>query len=540
MSDGIIIHEFEVRSYRGLRYLKTAIPPGGVIFAGPTATGKSSAIKAMLAVLQAREIKADSITLGDGSSDIRLQFGGAVDYVARRTIEREGGGKLSVGNAEATVKSPSTWLSQSFPSTLNPITLATADRKTRRAIVLEAFADLKLTREMLLAYVPDLDPKFPVDGNALEVIKAVRADYYAQRTVANSRVEQMRGDYTRLLANADRLRTLVPAGPAPALPDATGMLEVAKATLVRLENQQAEHVRSAERSADARKTVTHLREQAKTVLGTISPVAADADEMQRTALTAARSLVDRLTRELVEAKTALLGHEAALAALEKRRADNDDADRRARAIEQQAAQIEAALDSATVAEVPLSKFAEARTRVEVAHAAYNAATAAAAAVEAETRATEAVPALQELEAEATRLDRIVKDLTDTLPRTLFEQHNAIPGVSIDGDDVLVDGKRIDEGLSGREQLEFCVEIAKRATTGRSRVLIVDGLERVDGKYLPHFLEVATRGGWQLIGTRVDDGETDDPNEGMRLLLITAGGQTETVSETAWSGESSGR
>jgi hypothetical protein len=50
-----------------------------------------------------------------------------------------------------------------------------------------------------------------------------------------------------------------------------------------------------------------------------------------------------------------------------------------------------------------------------------------------------------------------------------------------------------------------VEIKKRAN-GRSKFIIVDGLERIDADQHDAFVEEATRGGWQLIGTRVERGE----------------------------------
>ena len=48
-------------------------------------------------------------------------------------------------------------------------------------------------------------------------------------------------------------------------------------------------------------------------------------------------------------------------------------------------------------------------------------------------------------------------------------------------------------------------VARRANA-RSKILVVDGLERVDPEQYARFVELATAGGYQLIGSRVDRGE----------------------------------
>ncbi len=124
-----------------------------------------------------------------------------------------------------------------------------------------------------------------------------------------------------------------------------------------------------------------------------------------------------------------------------------------------------------------------------------------AAVEAAKAATDTFRAL---EGEAAELDTTVKKLANAAPSELLAEAQGIPGLSIDGDEIMLDGKRLD-ALSGAEQLRFAVEIARRANA-KSRILIVDGLERLDPDQMEAFVAMATADGWQLLGTRVSRGD----------------------------------
>jgi hypothetical protein len=81
--------------------------------------------------------------------------------------------------------------------------------------------------------------------------------------------------------------------------------------------------------------------------------------------------------------------------------------------------------------------------------------------------------------------------------------DAIPGLALDGETVTLDGKSLD-ALSGSEQMRFCIEVARRANA-KSRIIVVDGLERIDPEQYAAFVQQATAGGFQLFGTRVAGG-----------------------------------
>ena len=106
-------------------------------------------------------------------------------------------------------------------------------------------------------------------------------------------------------------------------------------------------------------------------------------------------------------------------------------------------------------------------------------------------------------AKAKRLDEQVATLTHDAPARLLEASGGIAGLSIAGDSILLDGVDLDR-KSEAERLRLAVDLARRLNE-KSKLLIVDGLERVDPDLVPGFLEAATAGGWQLIATRVDRG-----------------------------------
>ena len=105
--------------------------------------------------------------------------------------------------------------------------------------------------------------------------------------------------------------------------------------------------------------------------------------------------------------------------------------------------------------------------------------------------------------EAARLlDSEVKTLTDSLPAALFAEAKGIPGLTLDGPTIRVDGRPLD-ALSSGEQMRFAVDLAKRLST--SKILMLDGLERIAPAAQEEFLAAACVGGFQVFATRVADG-----------------------------------
>jgi hypothetical protein len=181
---------------------------------------------------------------------------------------------------------------------------------------------------------------------------------------------------------------------------------------------------------------------------------------------------------------------------------------RADELDSQAAELESAIAQASVEPVSEEDLARATVRVADANTAAFImdahVTARAEHFAIETKAKELEQKAQAAEAEAGRLDAIVKALTNEAPAALLAQSEGIPGLSLRDDDVLLDGISLDS-LCGAEQVRFCVKVARRANA-KSKVLVVDGLERLDPEQCDIFIHEATRDGWQLLATRVDRGE----------------------------------
>jgi hypothetical protein len=208
-------------------------------------------------------------------------------------------------------------------------------------------------------------------------------------------------------------------------------------------------------------------------------------------------------KRTITARAAADRARAMLAAIERaeRSATNDEAV--ASASESQADELEAALAAAQPPAVSDAELEAVRTRVARAEQTMEGARAAAHARAAADAAVDRRERLADAQRDADILDGYVRALTNDAPATLLASSNGIAGLGIEGDEVTLDGKRLD-ALCGQEQMAFAVQIAKRLNE-KAKLLVVDGLERLDPEQLDAFVREATRDGWQLLGTKVDRG-----------------------------------
>lgn len=103
---------------------------------------------------------------------------------------------------------------------------------------------------------------------------------------------------------------------------------------------------------------------------------------------------------------------------------------------------------------------------------------------------------------ATKLDTIVKKLTKEVPEDLIKKAELpVEGLSIDGDDILINGVSIDN-LSSSEQLKFGLQIV-RALNGEFKIICVDGIETLDKESFEFFLKEAEADDYQYFVTRVE-------------------------------------
>lgn len=494
------ITRIRVNSYRGIQALDTTVPETGAVAKGKNGSGKTSLLKAIRAALAAQDVGPDAIRNGADKAEIVVDL----DHLSVRRAITAKGSTLTVRDGGAEVKSPQTFLRELLGSSpLDPLDLFLAPAKERRARILAALP-VTVTADELRRWAPDLAPGTDCAGHGLEVLGRVRKAYYEQRTAANAAAKAARGDADRAAAAARAAEVGVPAG-APSVDQADAALAARRGELAALEARAADAARAGERTAKTRARVKALRAEADTARDmapeTPSEVMFDA---ARAVQREAEAEVTRLRAALAEAVERCAFAEKALDVLITRQMEAADEQRRAADLDAQADELEAVLVDAGPAPVSADALAAAARAVadaDAARAGAHAASAARAAVDAAKAARDRAEAA---EAEAKRLDAVVVALTDEAPKALLAACNGIPGLTIDGDDIALDGVRLD-ALCGAEQMKLAVEIARRANA-RSKILVVDGLERVDPEQYAAFVQAATAGGFQLIGSRVDRGE----------------------------------
>lgn len=495
------IRKIVIRAYRGIEEQSIDVAPSGAVVKGRNGSGKTTVINAVRAALEGRDIAADAIRKGSAKSEILIDID---DLSVRRAITAKGN-TLAVTKDGMSAKAPQTFLRDLLgTSSLDPMDLLTLKGKERRQRVLAALP-VTVTVEQIRQWVPRVPADFDCSGHGLEVIERVRAKAYEQRGDANKSAKAAKVDMDRLAAEAK-------ATPVPeSVPDVAPLEEAAtkhRSNVVALLARSEESKAATARTAGAREKVKELRGRAT----------AEHALNERVAEVTIKELDATLASAAIEAETL----RTQLAAVEKRIEDgkalrktftdqNATADGHAQAAanaEREANSIEATIAAASVEPVSAAQIDEAVMAEDAARVALQSArdalTSQTKADDAANKAETARAAWDEAAAEAGRLDGIVRALTEEAPTTLLAASDGIPGLALDGDDVLLDGVRLD-ALCGAEQVRFCVEVARRANA-KSKILVVDGLERLDPDQLDVFVHEATRDGWQLLGTRVDRGD----------------------------------
>jgi chemotaxis protein histidine kinase CheA len=497
--NGLRIHEVEIRDFRCISHAHVDVSEGGVLVEGPNGKGKTSFLGAVMATLMGRGISADAVKVGADRAEIRVDLG---DVTVRRVIPRDGTPRVIVRRADGSdVAKPAAYLAELLGGgSLDPLDIYLASPKERKRKILAA-VPARVTVEQLRKWVPTLPDDFPTDGHALEVLEQLHEVAYKQRADANASAKQLRA--AAVLAARVSAEAQVPPGAQP-VADAEASERAASRSLAQLEMQADAATRASAKAEEGWRTVASQREEAKRLRAAAVPsgqaavARADADR-----LAAERDEIVAKLRDLEAKLSAAVRHaESTAAQVASARADHA----RAAQLDASADALEQALSASSFAPVPEGDIARARADVEAALHVLGEARAAERARKLVEEAAQANERAKGAETEADRLDRIVCALRDDAPTSILTEANAIRGLRIAGDDVYLDNVNI-ATRSGAEQLTFAVEIAKRAHTGSARLLVVDGLERLDPEQLERFLRSATSGGWQVLGSRVGPGES---------------------------------
>ena len=514
---GLRIEALKIKNYLGIKRERTvAIGPQGSIVSGGNAVGKTSILKGIRDALISNGVKPENINGDADMSRISVTFD---RETVTRTVTRDGDTSLKIERDGARVTEPAKYLKTMIGSlNLDPLSLLGKTAKEQRDIIC-ASMPMRITRDELAEWWPDCPAKFYTDEHAIAVVENARKTAYADRTQANKNVKTA----TDALARASKATRDAKAAFGKRSPgDTCGEvqaekdLDTARTNLIKLEQrkeQAAKHETSlsAQRAkvADLRKQAVDATEKSKEFA--LSDEVVDADD---DALDDANKEVDRINAEIAELEKLLANAKQAVdAALQKtvandaKLAEQTKLEKQATDATTQADTIESAIAATAPETVTDDDIATAKKAVDDAQAYLATEQQFRRNVATYTQATrlekEADTACTNAEAVQKKLDDAVKALT-AAPAALLAKHNGIPGLSIDGDTVMLDGKPL-AGLCGAEQLEFCVEIARRGNA-KTRIILCDELERLDPERREKFIRDAVRGGYQLIATLVTNGD----------------------------------
>jgi hypothetical protein len=498
------VTRIRVTNYRGLEALDAEIRPAGAIAKGSNAIGKTTVLRSLGAALAARGISPEDIRIGADRAEILVDLDG---LSVKRVITPKAS-TLTVTRDGMKAQKPQNYLTELLGgAAIDPLELfLEKDKKKRRATILAALP-VAVTIEQIRGWTGEPTFIASTEGHGLEVVSRVRDLFYERRTEANRVAVEANGAAERAESDARALAEMLPPFGEPLTVEvARARHEAARADIMRLRTQTEEALKAGDRAAGARERVARLLAEAADVRAGALGIEPTVDDVAVTGATmdAARAEVAELERRLADARARLARAEDGVRDVERRRQDAAAKAARAKALTAQADDLAATIAETSapaptadvIAAAALAEASAARA-LESAQISDRASAATLAAHAKRRAANDAADA-------ADRLDTIVRRLSNEAPAELLASAHAIPGLSIDGDDVVLDGKRLD-ALSGAEQMRFAVDVAKRLNA-KSKILVVDGLERLDPLACDEFVRAATSDGFQLLASKVAAGE----------------------------------
>jgi hypothetical protein len=502
----IRLTRLQLRSYRGIKELDVPVKGSGVIAKGRNGAGKTTVLRAIGAALASADIGADAVKIGDKEGEILidLDVAGKAMHVRRRF--GSSGSTLAVTNDEGDKKSKPTQvlaeLLGSAPLDVVGMVLE-QDPKKRRALILHALP-VRVTVEQLRRWVPSLPDTYNVEGHGLEVVERMRARAYDQRTEANKIAKEAAATAHQASLVASEAEAKVPAG-AGDVEAAGRACEEAKEEMNTIAARRAAAERTAQSMSGFRMTADRNREQAQIERERAKAApTAEAVTKAEQAYTAARVALEQAERAADVARAAAAARESELAELQHASQTAVEQLAKAAQHDRDAERLEASIAQATEV-VSEEDFAAAKAAHTAAAAALDAAHARARATERRAAARAAEETAKTAQAEADRLDGIVKALSTEAPAAILaETEGVAAGLELDGDEVRLGGVSLDK-LCGAERLRFAADVAKALNPGVG-FLVCDGLERLDPEQLDAFVAAATVDGRQLFGSLVDRGE----------------------------------
>jgi hypothetical protein len=499
----IQITRLRLNHFRGWDQVDVDVGPGGTIFSGEDASGKTSFLLAIRAVAEAEGIGPECLRFDAAKGEVLLDMvkveqGRRTAMQAKRTIKRKGKGELELlGSDGVPMPQPAGQLGAMFGGrALNPLKIyeVMSDAKKLRQLIMSA-NPVTLTSADLNKWC-ETSQEWDVSGHGQEVLARVLAMHEGKRKTAGQASDQAKATVTLRTAEANQLRVTTPE---PMTPEAAlTHVEKAARDLAVLRDRRTQAEERQEAAEGTRAKIAALRAEAEEMMtseAAVEPAAEDvraAEEEQAAAAaalaeaqarldrasnvvaslcsarTTARDLVAKATSKVAEANT-----------LEEAIAGTEDMPALAEAMQaSEAAKVEA--EALLVRAEATAKWKLAKQALTIAEATQ-----------------------KQADEEWERLDRICKRLVKEAPAELASRSDMIPGLELTVDSVILDGKDITQ-LCGAERLKFAVTLTKRMA-GRAKILTVDGMEAIPPGKQPGFVRMCLEGGWILFATIVADG-----------------------------------
>ena len=508
----IVVTRLRLNHFRGWDQVDVEVGPGGTIFSGKEATGKSSFLFAIKAAIEAEGIGAEVLRFDAPEGGVLLDMV-KVEQARRtamqikRTIKRKGSSKIELlGSDGVPYPQPKAQIDAMFEGRrLDPLEVykVITDAKKLRQLIMEA-NPVALTSDDMNKWC-ETEQEWNTDGHGQEVLTRVREMYEGKRTVASRACDQAKAAVAIKAGEVDKLRVEKPEAMTPEA--ARTHVAAAERELAVLRDRRRQ---ASERDAAAEGTrtrVAELRAKAEDLLAKPEAVGPsdDARDVAVEKLEAAAKECSRIRELLRVAEEAEDKAGAELSTMDKARLAANKMATDAQSAIDQAAELEQ-----SIAPVPGADPQDLAEQITAAEGSLEAAQALVTAAEATGKWRSAKQELTTAEAtqktaddEWTKLDRIVKRLSKDAPSELAKRSDMIEGLDVTPDAVLLDGRNVTV-LSGSERMKFAVKLAKRIA-GKAKILTVDGMEAISPAEQPAFVRECLDDGWVLFATVVADG-----------------------------------
>lgn len=493
-----LVSHITIRNYKGIAERELDVGEHGAIIHGRNRSGKTSILDAVRAALGGAT-SPDAIRLGADKAEIFVDLG---DAAVQRIIGERGTSvevTTGAGDERATIAKPAAWLGKLLGAgQLDPLKLVLEKERGKQKAAVLAALPMTVTVAQLREMVPGLPDDFSCDGHALDVVGGLRSVYEAQRKEANALAKKLVG-----AAEEASSRVGLDFG-AKEDPAADEALTAAVRRRTEIDSQAGE-------AAASRRRVEHQHAKAVELQARAQATREAAPPDNTAEVLATDAALCATENDWANAKAEAFAAESRVYAARLARQRTDSVYKEREKHMTLATDLEA--EAKTILDTIASALTPAPTP-EVREAAERAVAAARARVDLHRQAVERDAAVlaatvaaglaDGAKAAAKSLDAIVKALAQDVPAKLIASSDAIPGLGIDGDDITLDGVSLGQ-INDEARLRFAVKLAKRATPA-VKMLITDGLERLDPDQYEAFLKEAVADGWQLLGARVDRGE----------------------------------